>query len=194
MFGSMEVTQRPAAPVPVEKTRNTADTVPWAAFGVAFTAFPISVIAISEIMKPKPEGQQREETEAGTDGLSAPDIFARGAKNLADNPLGWLTGPSEEEMAAARAEEAMAAAQQAAKEAAEQAAKLEEAKAAKAEEEAAIAAAAKAEEAAKAAAAKAEEEKAAKAAEEAAAAAEAEAESEEATPVVAAEEEVLKAE
>ena len=69
MFGSMEVTQRPAAPVPVEKTRNTADTVPWAAFGVAFTAFPISVIAISEIMKPKPEGQQREETEAGTDGL-----------------------------------------------------------------------------------------------------------------------------
>ena len=76
----------PAAAIQPTGAPGAAVDVPWAAFGVAFTVFPASVILLTEAMKS--EGGASE----GGEERSAQDIFMGGVANLKDEPSGWMFG------------------------------------------------------------------------------------------------------
>merc|ERR1719393_967843 len=78
----------PAA-VPMIPQGAPSDAVPWAAFGLAFTVFPASVIFVSEGLKEKATSSDKA---SDASGRNAPDIFLTGLNNLKDEPTGWLFG------------------------------------------------------------------------------------------------------
>ena len=75
-------------------TLNTADTVPWGIFLVAFTVFPAAVLLISEVfLKEKPEIEAGAGPVGGpASGRTAGEIFEGGIDNLGKAPMGWLFG------------------------------------------------------------------------------------------------------